>query len=291
MCSSNRNQWSERATCSIAVLLAGISLFAGLPLNAHGQGKPEAAEGTVRVLYGPVENEEYAKLQEALQDAKVLEGIAADINGTFSLPADLSITFTECGVVNAFYDPVEQRVSMCYELIENFAEILAKHIKNEDQLDDAVVGATAFVFFHELGHALVHLLDLPITGKQEDAVDQLSTLILSDGSDEGEAAALQGALAFYSEDQDEDSKIDDLAFWGQHSLTQQRFYNIVCWVYGQNERKYTHLVERLAAGRESGPLLGRVCQDEEGLGNASGSVPKGGEIKLSGSGTRSPSAR
>ena len=41
--------------------------------------------------------------------------------------------------------------------------------------------------------ALTHVLDLPITGKEEDAADQLSTYLLADGSDEGEQAVLEGA--------------------------------------------------------------------------------------------------
>ena len=230
---------SKRVACLAAILLM-LTTVAMSSVKPGGQAK--RGTGTVKVLYGTVKNPEYAKLQKEFKDAKALEGIAADINNTFSLPADLTLTFTECGTVNAFYDPNKQQVSMCYELVEHFAQIFSKHAKNDDELADAVVGATVFVLFHEMGHALVHLLDLPITGKEEDAVDQLSTVILADGTDEGESMALQGALSFYVEDQDKESKVNNLPFWDEHSLSQQRFYNIVCWVYGQNEKKYAHLV-------------------------------------------------
>ena len=49
---------------------------------------------------------------------------------------------------------------------------------------------------HELGHALIHVLDLPTTGREEDAVDQLSTYILAYGSEGGESPTLDPALAF-----------------------------------------------------------------------------------------------
>lgn len=51
-------------------------------------------------------------------------------------------------------------------------------------------------FYHEVGHALVDVLELPITGKEEDAVDQLSTYVLVEDADGGEVAALDGAVAF-----------------------------------------------------------------------------------------------
>ena len=36
-------------------------------------------------------------------------------------------------------------------------------------------GVTVSTFFHELGHALIDAWDLPITGREEDAADQLPT--------------------------------------------------------------------------------------------------------------------
>src|SRR5215213_9965570 len=41
-------------------------------------------------------------------------------------------------------------------------------------------GAMMFVFFHEFGHMAIDLLKLPSTGPEEDAVDEFSTLILTE---------------------------------------------------------------------------------------------------------------
>jgi len=89
----------------------------------------------------------------------------------------------------------------------------------------------------------VAVLDLPVTGKEEDAVDQLSLFILTDGSDDGEKAALDGARSFYIEGRQEKTDVDELPFWDEHSLGEQRFYNIICAVYGQNKAKYSYLVK------------------------------------------------
>ncbi len=129
---------------------------------------------------------------------------------------------------------------MCYELISVVAEDFSELNISEDEWNRATVHATLFVFFHEIGHALIDILNLPVTGKEEDAVDQLATLILIASGDEGEEAALDGAVWFLL--RGERTNIDDLAFWGEHSLDAQRFYNIACWVYGQNPKGHADLV-------------------------------------------------
>lgn len=59
-----------------------------------------------------------------------------------------------------------------------------------------LVGLSNGVLFHELGHGLVAMYDLPITGKEEDAVDQLSTLLLSTGDEKHEEYAVSTVNAW-----------------------------------------------------------------------------------------------
>jgi hypothetical protein len=152
------------------------------------------------------------------------------------MPTTVNIQLVDCGTVNAFYDAENSRVIVCYEFIAYLARTFSSQFSDETQLGTAVVGATLFAFFHELGHALRDKLDLPITGKEEDAVDQLATLILMHGGDEGVGAALSGAYWFLL------SQGQGIAFWDEHSLDQQRFYNIACMVYGSNAARYSELV-------------------------------------------------
>jgi hypothetical protein len=193
--------------------------------------------------------------QETSDDEKALQEVADGLNKTIALPRDVYINFDECGEANAFYDKQKHQVTICYELIAGFYDDFKKDAKNEKELDDEVGGATAFVFFHELGHALIDVFDLPVTGREEDAVDQLSTLILADGTDEGEQMVINGAAAFAQESEQE---LDELAFADEHSLNQQRFYNILCLLYGQNEKKYASLVSQGVLPRERAER----CQDE-----------------------------
>ena len=128
---------------------------------------------------------------------------------------------------------------MCKELVTLFEQGFAKEYEDKEDAAQAVEDSTMFVFFHELGHALIDIYDLPVTGREEDAVDQLATLIVADGSAEGAASVFNGALSFAITDEGD---LDESAFWDEHSMGRQRFYNIICQLYGQDPKAHKDLV-------------------------------------------------
>lgn len=208
------------------------------PDDKDGPSAKHRDRGDFKVKYGPGENRELA---ESLRESQLLESLASEINSVLALPGDIGLEVGDCDEPNAYYDPDEHRILVCYQLIELFEQSFAKLIDDDDELADTVVGATMFTLFHELGHALVHELDLPITGKEEDAVDQLASVVLIAGGDDGAAMALSGADSFLV--QAEDDPFAELPFWGEHSLDEQRFYNIVCLVYGADPDAHDQLIE------------------------------------------------
>jgi hypothetical protein len=172
-----------------------------------------------------------------------VERIASSFNQSFALPADLTISFKECGEPNAFYDHGKKRITFCYELIERLDDIFSEDGSSDDDTEDATVGAAAFMVYHELAHALLRILNPPSAVKTEDLADQLSTFLMVRGEGDAEAAALDGAIAFYDEDTDGSSDADKLPFWGDHSLNEERFNRIVCWVYGHDGEAHSDLVD------------------------------------------------
>ncbi len=194
----------------------------------------------IRVAYGPTQN--FSQIRTAFQEAQVFEQIANTMNRIIVMPKVLHIQMAECGTVNAFYDPQNQRIIMCYEMVARTFQAFTGKMQNQDQVATAGVYAALFIFFHEFGHALRDILDLPVTGREEDAVDQFSTMLLIDaGSQDG---VLMGAQFFGIESQrHNDSKTENLPFWDEHSLEQQRFYNILCLLYGSNPQAYQGLVD------------------------------------------------
>ncbi len=184
------------------------------------------------------------QVRQELLDSGFLDAIVSSLNDSIELPFDVAVVAGECDEVNAFWAPSISAIIMCYELVNFLHEIFRGVTSSSQELQNAVYGALEFIFYHELGHALISIYRIPFTGREEDAVDQFSTLILS-GSDLGVEAALSGASFFYLMGE---QYADELVFWGEHSLEQQRFYDIVCLVYGSNPSKYQHLVRQETKG-------------------------------------------
>jgi hypothetical protein len=84
------------------------------------------------------------------------------------------------------------------------------------------------------------VLELPITGREEDAVDQLSAWLLI-GDPAGDSAVLSAAAAFSMNG--EATTLAEGDFANEHSLDQQRYFNMVCWVYGRDPKRHADLID------------------------------------------------
>lgn len=210
---------------------------AGLPTMAV-RGFAGVKQTGFRVAYAPSKNPTHEQFRQVLEQNRVFELVAEGLNKTVRLPRTIDIQLVDCDTVNAFYDPNNSRIIVCYELLSYFVDVFKPTAQNDDQLGQAVIGATIFSFYHESGHALIHQLDLPTVGREEDAVDQLATLILMAAGDDGVGMALSGAYWF----QLQQKAGNETPFWDEHAFEGQRFYNILCLIYGSDPGKYAGFV-------------------------------------------------
>lgn len=221
-------------------------------MNAVAPSRLQAdGKGALKLKYVPVKDQSLAHIEKLVKDSKLFESLIDDTNKRLSLPVDITVVFRECNgkdangeaedPTNAWYNPDDHSITMCYGMIKKSEDLFRDDEKEEKDLDEAVLGSTAWTFYHEMGHALIDVYKIAHTGKEEDAADELSTFILINGGDEGEKAALSGAEDFMREASENDLNEEDFA--DVHSLSKQRFYNIICWVYGSNTEKYASLTE------------------------------------------------
>ncbi len=84
-------------------------------------------------------------------------------------------------------------------------------------------------------------LKLPVLGREEDAVDDLATLLLIELHEEGGEIAYSAAEAFYAGDAERGGTLDEDDFRGEHSLDLQRFHAGVCLIYGSDPERYGEL--------------------------------------------------
>jgi hypothetical protein len=208
----------------------GFALLAALSLPQA------AAAGRFVVLPPQVESAQWRDEAREMQQSGVLQDLADALNAIVVLPRDVGLRFAECGEANAYYDSEAREISMCLELMQSMAETLEGQFENDEETTDALAGAFIAVVLHEAGHALVDVLELPVTGREEDAVDQLSAWLLIEADD---VASVLGAAATYYTD----GEAGDDEFADEHSLDKQRYFNLVCWAYGSNPAESKHLVE------------------------------------------------
>lgn len=197
--------------------------------------------GRFEVFYERSPEQLHQALQQGLQKSGLFEILAAALNNSgLVMRDDIAIRFQDCGEANAFYqtEPQNRQIVMCYELIVKMTEDFEKLNKSglEAALSDAIY-ASIFVFYHELGHALIDVLQLPVVGKEEDAVDQFSAIILlnSEAEELAQKTILNAAAWFGIK--------PEIPAWDEHAPNDVRFYYLVCLVYGSDTKKYEPLTD------------------------------------------------
>ncbi|MCC6826287.1 MAG: DUF4344 domain-containing metallopeptidase [Acidobacteria bacterium] len=201
-------------------------------------------KGNFVVEHVDVQDPAYEKIDAAIRKNRILEDAADDLNSALSLPRDITLRSKDCGEPNAFYNPDDVSVTMCYELMDHFFETFLKSGLSEDEAFQQMFAATKFVFLHELGHALIDQYQLPITANQEDAADRCSAFInIEELGDDGVKSVLAAADAFRLESKD-GGKISGGELADEHLLSEQRFFNALCMLYGSNPDKFSNIVTK-----------------------------------------------
>jgi hypothetical protein len=207
----------------------------------------------ITIEYKHPKNQRYEQMRQSAMQQQMIEKWMAKLNPHFVGSLDLDIYMLECGQANAFYAAQTHEILMCYEMLEKVNSLTSEHVSAKDAPLQAG-SAWTFMFYHEFGHAITDLFDLPVVGREEDAVDQFATLFAIEGTESArEQIALSGAFVFWwllpTQDQigwqfgfSNDDKQKSYA--DTHGLGQQRFYNIVCMLYGHNSSRYQRFVSQ-----------------------------------------------
>lgn len=197
--------------------------------------------GDFLVEHSELKNARFGALDEKTKKEKLLEKAADNLNRALSLPTDITLRSKDCGEANAKFDPATQEITICYELMEHFAELYKSEGMKPEDADKKMFDAVRFAFLHEVGHALIYNYQLPMAGSEEDAADRCSSYInLEELGESGVNAVLAASDAFRIESKQKSATKRDMA--DEHLLQEQRFYNSVCMIYGSDPEKYEYLV-------------------------------------------------
>jgi Putative metallopeptidase len=158
--------------------------------------------------------------------------------GTAPLPAQTSGPVASS--TQAFQAGVDEATRMAAEIpyLKNLpARQRQAHV-------EFVFGNVLFVAAHELGHALVSEMKLPILGREEDAADVFAILTALWMGDQLSQQVLQDAATGWflaaRRDRREGRGLD---YYERHGLNEQRAYQIVCLMFGSDPVRFKTLAD------------------------------------------------
>lgn len=233
--------WSDGHTSDQEFVNALQWLVNNNIIKVPGANIEHPDNGDFHVTYLPNPNSIYGlSAKEWIQDSGFMEENIAYLNETYRLPYDIEVILRECGEANAYY--FEKELVICYEFIDMtfndfeyyYEDALQTGEYTSDDIGLFTIDMVDFAFYHEIAHALIEAYELPITGSEESAADQFATLsMLSYGPDEGNSVMLHVTNWYLIKALEEEDEIQN-HLGDIHELRAQTFYNLVCYMYGQD---------------------------------------------------------
>lgn len=207
------------------------------------------ADGKIYAIWEEAESEGGQLIRKHMIEQGAYAELIQGLDGSLVMPRDMPVVFAEVGKVGAWYLPEKHAVLFSYELIGQMLELFDGHPDTKENALLLTDGAALFVLSHELGHAVIGELELPTTGKEEDCADEFATLLASEElGDRGKVAAL-GAAAWFDLMSSGTASVEELAFWDEHSLDQQRALKILCNLYASDPKEYAFVLDHVPAER------------------------------------------
>lgn len=227
-----------------------FALLASLPAHAQatsGTAARPASPATAsvsRILYGEPASPAQAAIRDKYRARGLLESFAA-LFKPFRLPQPIGFRLASCdGESNAWYEPDDGMITVCYEYIEELQKNAPKTTTPDGITpDDAVAGPLIEVFLHESGHAIFERLQLPILGREEDAADQFAAFMMLQLGNDIALRAIRGTALMYALEA-KTTTFGMHVFSDEHSLPAQRLFNMLCMAYGAKPKLFTRIVQK-----------------------------------------------
>jgi Putative metallopeptidase len=113
-------------------------------------------------------------------------------------------------------------------------------------LIEFVTGNMLYATLHEMGHAHMQEMGLPVLGREEDAADAYAIVaLLKVGTDSSHNVLTQAARGWFLNDARNQKEGYALAFYDEHGLDRQRAYQIVCLMVGSDPEKFSDLADQV----------------------------------------------
>lgn len=229
-------RWRRCSSIAAVVWMTAASATPAAAPSAAAPPPPAKASASFPIEYAPPKNASHQRWYDEMRQRQILERLSSAL-AFIRLPRPLTLRVAECGESNAMYDDEEHTATFCYEYVDELARNSEAAEEHGFTRQEAVLGPFVFVYLHEIGHALFHLLEVPILGREEDAADQVATLALLRMGPEISKRTLATAAWMYGHGA-KTRTADESDFADVHPLDAQRYYNVLCLAYGSDPKEY-----------------------------------------------------
>jgi hypothetical protein len=142
----------------------------------------------------------------------------------------------------ADFDMFKSRITDAVHALGNHPRLKSLSPMRRQQLAEFVSGNMLFVLLHELAHATISELELPVLGKEEDAADSFASLTLINiKSQFSERVLAEAAKGWFMADRRDAKEGEMELYYDEHGLNQQRAYQIVCYMVGADPVRFKDL--------------------------------------------------
>jgi len=240
---------------STILRVAVIALTLLAATEAHAA---RARPNRIDIKYVEPKSPDHQPVLKLLKESRTLEKVR-EILSPLRLPRRLLLQTAGCdGISNAWYDG--ESVTVCYEYIDEiWKNAPEKTTPTGVAPVDTLIGPIADVFFHEAGHAVFDILQVPRFGREEDAADQFSTYLMLRFEKADARRLILGSAYQYKGDLAAPTvTLARQKFADEHGTPVQRFYNLLCMAYGADPKLFADVVTKdfLPKDRAEG------CEDE-----------------------------
>ncbi len=213
-------------------LIFPLILLIGCGGKSETQTTNTSPQGSGVMTYTATSNNFDIQLNQQVDT--VLMDVIQSMNNRIALPQNLPVTRKDCQAKDAYYNFVNKDITLCNELLDDIRQYgISSGIATQDSSHTYAAAVFGYLIFsHELGHALINLYELPVLGKQEDAADAFSVVLLMEEAGKTQAqreeiAKFQIEAAMYMYYLTQGTKFTDV-----HSMNNVRLANLTCWAAG-----------------------------------------------------------
>lgn len=230
------------AIAALAVL--PLILFSGCGSSSSSDSSDEEGppRGVVTVAYQKPAGKE-DQIGEELLVASETKAVASALAKTFELPNPLTVKGVNGLGSGPFYNPEDNSITLPYGFAALVYKLEAESNPEESEYEigERIGAVNSFILAHEFGHALIANYELPVLGKEEDAADAISTVVLLNVPNGAQYAA--SAASFWADFSNRQEPPAVLEYADQHSLDLQRAFDILCWTAGSSEQSFEEVAE------------------------------------------------